>query len=124
MRITECSKCRCPILRADNLGLPWLFDLEALDAPEIARAWIEGRLTYMLATSALSQSFRWYPATRDNRDAVIDLITKRLPIPATVLTLHCCTTATADRTLATWQEKDRQFHQPRHLHATTTLGAF
>ena len=124
MRITECFQCRCPILRADYLGLPWLFDLEALDAPEIARAWINGRRTYMLATTTLSQTFRWYPATADNRAAVIDLITGRLPIPATVLTLHRCTTATGDRTLVTWQDKDRQFHQPRHQLATTTLGAF
>ena len=124
MRITECVKCRCPILRADYLGLGWVFDLEALGSPEIARAWISGVRTYMLATTTLSQTFRWYPATVDNRAAVIDLITKRLPIPATVLTLHCCNTATGDRTLATWQHKDRQFHQPRHLHATSTLGAF
>jgi hypothetical protein len=124
MRITECVTCRCPILRADHLGLPWVFDLDALGAPEIARAWIKGWRTYMLATTTLSQTFRWYPATADNRAAVIDLITKRLPIPATVLTLHCCNTATGDRTLATWQHKDRQFHQPRHVTAPTTLGAF
>ena len=124
MRITECFQCSCPILRADYLGLPWLFDLEALDAPEIARTWITGRRTYMLATTTLSQTFRWYPATFDNRAAVIDLITGRLPIPATVLTLHRCPRSVVDRTLATWQHKDRKFHQARHLHATTTLGAF
>ena len=124
MRITECGKCRCPILRADHLGLPWLFDLDALGAPEIARAWLAGRRTYMLATTGLSQTFRWWPATADNRAAVIDLITKRVAIPATVLTLHCCTRTVADRTLATWQHKDRQFHQPRHITTPTTMGAF
>jgi hypothetical protein len=124
MRITECVTCRCPILRADYLGLPWLLDLEALDAPEIARAWIQGARTYMLATTTLSQTFHWYPATADNRAAVIDLITKRLPIPATVLTLHRCPRSVVDRTLATWQAKDRAFHQARHLLAPTTLGAF
>jgi hypothetical protein len=104
--------------------LPWLFDLEALDAPEIARAWISGVRTYMLATSQMSQTFHWYPATVDNRAAVIDLITKRLPIPATVLTLHRCPRSVADRTLATWQVKDRKFHQARQVMAPTTLGAF
>jgi len=124
MRITECLTCRCLILRADQLGLPWVFDLEALGAPEIARAWIKGWRTYMLATTTLSQTFRWWPATADNRAAVIDLITQRLPIPATVLTLHRCPRSVADRTLATWQVKDRKFHQARQVMAPTTLGAF
>lgn len=109
MRLADCKKCSTPVIRWDDVGLERQADITPLDAVDLARAWLAGRITYKVRTLNRTQWANLYPSSPFNRRLLADQLRAGQPSTATVLVAHSCSTnvADVDRALDRWQVRDR-----------------